>query len=528
MKYIGVQDKSTQLPHIYFIADAAYRNMLLTKKGQVCVISGESGAGKTESSKYLIQQILDCSGHHSTGAREINADRERHPVEDSILEINPILEAFGNAQTVMNDNSSRFGKYIELQFQDKTGKVLGASLSHYLLEKSRLVLQGEGESNFRIFAFLFAGGEKKIMSYYRLHDYSKHNYLPEGVDLTDPELEAEWRAVQQALYTIGFKDSERDDIIAALAGILHFGDISIEEQGDDGSTVPPSSNGKLVATTDALLIDDDELVQALCTGQINIRGEVTITSNKVKQALDTRDGAAKAIYERLFSWLIKRIDAVLAANPSGEDGPSSADLKLLTVGILDIFGFEDFQSNGFDQFCINLANERLQGYFNKHIFAAELEEYVNDGIAQSLVDGITYSDNQGTLDLIMTRQIGIIPLLNEACKFQTSTPNSLVEKLSSTHKDHPSFVASRTQGQFGIKHYAGDVLYASKGFLEKNRDLLPPLVLDVLSGSGNPLIASLFRDEEVSTSGGAGAGGRGCCRRWEPQIRILCRAFCKI
>lgn len=518
MKYIGLHDKSTQPCHIYYIADAAYRNMLLTKKGQVCVISGESGAGKTESSKCLIQQILDCSGHHSTGAGEIDADRERHPVEDLILDINPILEAFGNAQTVMNDNSSRFGKYIELQFQEKTGTVLGASLSHYLLEKSRVVLQGEGELNFRVFASLFAGGEKKIMSYYRLHDYNKHNYLPEGVDVKSPDLEKEWRSVQQAMFTIGFKDSERDDIVAALAGILHLGDITLAEEGaNDGSTVPPSSNSTLVATTDALLVDDDDLVRALCTGEINIRGEITITSKNAKQASDTRDGAAKAIYERLFSWLVRRIDAVLAANPSSmgndsDDGgdavPSSADLKLLTVGILDIFGFEDFESNGFDQFCINLANERLQGYFNKHIFAAELEEYKNDGIAEALVQGITYTDNHGTLDLILTRQIGIIPLLNEACKFQTSTPNSLVEKLSGTHKDHPSFAASQTQGQFGIKHYAGDVVYSAQGFLEKNRDLLPPLVLDVLGKSGNPLIARLFQDTEANASGmNAGGGG---------------------
>ena len=528
IKYIKVSDKSTLPPHIFYIADNAYQSMVSSNSPQTCVVSGESGAGKTESSKLLISQILDCSAlGMQAGQREMDVDRERHPVEEKIIDMNPILEAFGNAKTVMNNNSSRFGKYTELQFSS-TGKVIGASLSHYLLEKGRVVSQNEGELNYHVFSRMYAGLDKRLKSYFKLCSYSDHRYLPEypeafgngfeGFEQSINEAEVatlkqEWDEMQQALFTVGFTDAERDDIIAILAGILHLGDVDFEPSGDDGSSVVPSTRNKILAATDALALDDQELIRGLTTGEITVRGETTVTMYKPAQSGDTRDGAAKALFERLFSWLVRRIDAVLAANPAnsnmeGDSAPAPDDTGLQTIGILDIFGFEDFRVNGFEQFCINLANEQLQQYFNHHIFKFELEEYKREGLDDEVYGKIKYSDNADTLELVFQKQTGLIPLLNEASKFQTSTPTTLTDKLVQSLGAHDKFLVSKTPGQFGIMHYAGQVTYQANGFLEKNRDVLPPLVVDHFAMSSNPLVQLLFSTMDAVTGQTVRHGGK--------------------
>lgn len=540
-QYMGPVDKAAIKPHIFYTANNAYRMMMIDGESQVCVISGESGAGKTECTKLLVRQIIDVSAFgldNPHSEQNSSTERHLHPVEEKILQINPILEAFGNAQTVMNDNSSRFGKYMELQFTSG-GTVKGASLRHYLLEKSRVCFQNVGEHNYHVFAQFLAGADNEIRNYYNLGSYEDYAYLPEWHEtqnFNDPDnitkLKAEWEEQQQGMFQVGFSDAEREDASGILAGILLTGNIDYEAGlgGSEESQPTEDTAGALAGAADAFCLDSLELSRVTTTGELNMRGETIVTHYNAEKAEVVRDSMAKAVYSRLFSWLIIRMDAILADDRSlveDEGGPSQLGSSY-AIGVLDIFGFEQFEVNGFDQMLINLANEHLQCYFNRHIFAMEMDEFVKQEIDQSVYGNIKYDDNLTNLQLFSAKPFGIFSLLDEQSKLPKATADTLSESFNKNLGSHASFTTTKTPGLFGVKHYAGTIMYTLDGFLEKNRDNLPDLVVDMLVECTNPLLRFLFADfqdhvearkskhsnalskrkSKATVSGGAGKKGR--------------------
>ncbi|EGD76304.1 hypothetical protein PTSG_01006 [Salpingoeca rosetta] len=469
--------KSENPPHIYAIADWSYHGMLSSGRDQCCVVSGESGAGKTESAKFLIRHITDLC--HIDGDDAVS-------LEKRILQVNPLLEAFGNAQTIMNDNSSRFGKYTELVF-DVDGHILGAKISEYLLEKSRVVRQASDEQNFHIFYYLFSSGDATRLS---LEDAGAFEYLS-NIDGVDYDNEAMFKEVLAAMYDVGFSKQEQEDIFSLLAAILHLGNVQFSSSGSREVARVDEESIEVLQTVASLLgVDVDKLKQSLEVS-INItRGEVIKKQYNIATAYDVRDAAAKAVYGRLFSWLIVQINRLLAPEKRRVAAKN-------TIGILDIFGFENFDVNSFEQWCINLANEQLQHFFNQHVFELELEEYTKEGVDTI---NISYVDNTPLLELHLSKPMGLYALLDEEAMFPNASDDSLVQKFLTVHQDSAIVVAPKgNEAVFTIKHYAGDVVYTGDTFLEKNRDSLSPLVVEAFQESTLELLSSIFLSQVTST-----------------------------
>ena len=507
-QYCNVHNKSELPPHLFAIGDAAYGAMRRTGKSQVCVISGESGAGKTESAKQFIRQIMDVSARGIMGGGSMEEAveekvhvRARHPVEGKIMQQNPILEAFGNAQTVMNDNSSRFGKFIDLKFNEQ-GLVVGAQMSHYLLEKARIVMQGPGERNYHIFSMLFAGFDQTLLDMYGLTSYENYNYLPDGPGDV-PRLKEEYHEMVQAFADCGFSESERDNMFSMLAGVLHLGNLDFQEgdQGDAGEVANPDT---LDTISRVLMIDQDELGKALMTAVLNMRGEIIIKKNNVDKCRNARNATAKAMYDRIFQWLVFKVNITLAP-----DSTAGSDLMMDTIGILDIFGFENFKVNGFDQMCINLANEQLHYFFNQHIFAAEMGSYASEGLEMS--GDVLFHDNKQVLDLFFAKPMGVLALLDEECNFPKASASSLLNKLDKNLAERELYQHVKGGYAFGVVHFAGEIKYHADGFLEKNVDPLPDNMKPAMRSSRNDLIRMLFTDGWAvlpdRSASGAGGGG---------------------
>nr|XP_058963310.1 myosin-IIIb-like [Pocillopora verrucosa] len=467
--------KSSQPPHIFAIANSAYQAMLgvggASPNSQCCVISGESGAGKTESAKLLISQLVELS-------------RGTSQLEQQILQVNPLLEAFGNAQTLMNDNSSRFGKYIQLKFQQ--GMVIGAKISEYLLEKSRVVRQSRGEENFHIFYYLFAGLSADEHSKYGLTRPDKYRYLCDGTASLKKVKKNKmmFNELLNAMDMVGFLDEEQEDLFTVLGGVLNMGNIAFEMDDNEGAIVK-DAHGPLKMAANLLGVDTEKLAEVLTSTSTTTRGSVIKRRLKDHQAMDVRDATSKAMYGRLFGWIVNKVNQLLAP-PLASRGE-----EVTEIGILDIFGFEHFEKNSFEQACINLANEQLQFFFNQHIFLWEQEEYKKEGIDWT---SVTFADNKPVLDLFLNKPIGVLALLDEESHFPQSTDHSFVEKLRQNCGKSNVFIKSRQSNTnlFGICHYAGKVEYDATGFLEKNRDTLPPGVMNMLRRSDNSLITTIF------------------------------------
>eukprot|EP00043_Microstomoeca_roanoka_P018744 m.203791 g.203791 ORF g.203791 m.203791 type:complete len:1711 (+) comp16879_c5_seq2:337-5469(+) len=460
-------------PHIFAIADWCYHGMLSSGRDQCCVVSGESGAGKTESAKFIIRHITDLCQTDGDAALTL---------EKRILQVNPLLEAFGNAQTIMNDNSSRFGKYTELVF-DTQGRVLGAKISEYLLEKSRVVRQAEDEQNFHIFYYLFSSPDVNRLS---LTDAECFEYIS-NIDGVDCDNEAMFTEVLAAMYDVGFSKQNQEDIFSLLAAILHLGNIQFASVGHREAAHVEEASLDVLQTVAQLLGVDIEVLKSSFEVSVNItRGEVIKKQFNVATAYDVRDAAAKAIYGRLFGWLVAQINRLLAPEQR------RAAIKN-TIGILDIFGFENFKSNSFEQWCINLANEQLQHFFNQHVFELELVEYTKEGIDTI---NISYVDNTPLLDLHLSKPLGLYALLDEESMFPNASDASLVQKFLSVHNESAIVVAPKSNEPiFTIKHYAGDVVYAGDSFLEKNRDSLAAGVVEAFRESNLELLSCLFHGE---------------------------------
>ncbi|XP_072353285.1 myosin-IIIb [Scyliorhinus torazame] len=467
--------KNSLPPHIFAVADRAYRSMLgrlaTGPKNQCIVISGESGAGKTESTKLLLRQIMElCKG---------NSQLERQ-----VLQVNPLLEAFGNAQTVMNDNSSRFGKYIQLRFHYTAVK--GAKINEYLLEKSRVVHQDEGERNFHIFYYMFAGISAVDQEVYGLLDPKFYRYLNHkyGTDETIQQWNKKYHEVCNALDMVGFLEQEQVDMMTILAGILSLGNIVYEPQDNGILKVTDQSKGWLKAAAVQFGVEEEELLKCLICTMAVTRGESIQRYHSKQQAEDARDSIAKVAYGRVFGWIVSKINQLLAPK---EDMDT---VELREIGILDIFGFENFAVNRYEQMCINLANEQLQYFFNHHIFLMQQNEYKEEGIEW---EAITFKDNKAILDLFLAKPLGVFSLLDEQTAFPRATDRAFVDKINSSFKGNPHFKVDRSHSPvFAVIHYAGKVQYNASGFLEKNRDTIPASIRGLFINSITPLLSVLF------------------------------------
>ncbi|XP_039349650.1 myosin-IIIb [Mauremys reevesii] len=484
--YHGVK-RSSNPPHIFASADAAYQGMVTFSKDQCIIISGESGAGKTESAHLIVQHLTFLGKANNRALRE------------KILQVNPLVEAFGNACTAINDNSSRFGKYLEMMFTP-TGAVMGAKMSEYLLEKSRVIKQAVGEKNFHIFYYIYAGlFHQKKLSEYRLPEKKPPRYIDNETGrvmqdiITKDSYGRQFEAIQHCFRIIGFTDEEVHSVYKILAGILNTGNIEFaaisSQHQTDKSEVP---NAEALDNAAVLLsIGSEELQEALTSHCVVTRGETIIRTNTVDKAADVRDAMSKALYGRLFSWIVNRINTLLQPDKNICNAESR-----MNVGILDIFGFENFTRNSFEQLCINIANEQIQFYFNQHIFALEQMEYQNEGIDATTVE---YEDNRPLLDMFLQKPMGVLSLLDEESRFPQATDLTLVDKFEDNLRCKYFWRPKRVELCFGIQHYAGKVLYDAYGFLEKNRDTLPADIVVVLRTSENKLLQQLFSSPLTKT-----------------------------
>lgn len=461
-------------PHIFAIGDNAYAHMRRYKQDQCIVISGESGAGKTESTKLILQYLAAISGKHSW-------------IEQQILEANPILEAFGNAKTVRNDNSSRFGKYIDIHFNN-SGVIEGAKIEQYLLEKSRIVSQGAEERNYHVFYCLLAGLSKEEKKKLELTEPSEYRYLSGGGSLTCEGRDdaAEFADIRSAMKVLLFTEPEIWEILKLLAAVLHTGNIKYEAtvvDNLDATEIIEQANVRRVATL--LGVPMQSLIDALTRKTLFAHGETVISTLSKTQSVDIRDAFVKGIYGRLFVTIVKKINAAIYR-------PKST--MRTAIGVLDIFGFENFDQNSFEQFCINFANENLQQFFVRHIFKLEQEEYNHEGINWQHIE---FVDNQDALDLIALKQLNIMALIDEESKFPKGTDQTMLAKLHKTHGLHRNYLKPKSDinTSFGLNHFAGIVFYDTRGFLEKNRDTFSADLLQLIHISTNKFLQHIFQDD---------------------------------
>ncbi|XP_017925320.2 unconventional myosin-Ie isoform X2 [Manacus vitellinus] len=461
-------------PHIYALADSMYRNMIIDRENQCVIISGESGAGKTVAAKYIMSYISKISG---------GGPKVQH-VKDIILQSNPLLEAFGNAKTVRNNNSSRFGKYFEIQFSPG-GEPDGGKISNFLLEKSRVVMRNPGERSFHIFYQLIEGAssEQKSVLGITSMDYYYYLNLSGSYKVDDINDKSDFQETLHAMSVIGIFGEEQNLVLQIVAGILHLGNISFKEVGNYAAV---ESEEFLAFPAFLLGINQDRLKEKLTSRQMDSKWggkseSIHVTLN-VEQACYTRDALAKALHSRVFDYLVDSINKAM-----------EKDHEEYNIGVLDIYGFEIFQKNGFEQFCINFVNEKLQQIFIELTLKAEQEEYVQEGIRWTPIE---YFNNKVVCDLIENKvnPPGIMSILDDVCATMHAVgegaDQTLLQKLQMQIGTHEHF-NSWNQG-FIIHHYAGKVSYDMDGFCERNRDVLFMDLIELMQSSDLPFIKALF------------------------------------
>ncbi|KAL1315385.1 hypothetical protein HN51_042153 [Arachis hypogaea] len=459
-------------PHVFAVADSSYRAMMSEGKSQSILVSGESGAGKTETTKLIMQYLT------FVGGRAAGDDRT---VEQQVLESNPLLEAFGNARTVRNDNSSRFGKFVEIQF-DSSGRISGAAIRTYLLERSRVVQITNPERNYHCFYQLCAS--EMDAEKYKLGHPSHFHYLNQSkiYELDGVSNAEEYVKTTRSMDIVGISHEDQEAIFRVLAAILHLGNIEFSPGKEHDSSVVKDEKSRfhMQMAAELFICDVELLLATLCTRSIQTREGNIIKALDCNAAVAGRDALAKTVYARLFDWLVDKINRSV-----GQDTNSQ-----IQIGVLDIYGFECFKDNSFEQFCINFANEKLQQHFNEHVFKMEQEEYGREEINWSYIE---FVDNQDVLDLIEKKPIGIIALLDEACMFPKSTYETFSTKLFNHFQSHPRLEKEKfSQTDFSISHYAGKVTYHTDSFLDKNRDYVVVEHCNLLSSSKCPFVSGLF------------------------------------
>ena len=483
--------------------------MIRDSHNQTVVVSGESGAGKTVSAKYIMRYFATRESPDHPGKRAKGISDAMSETEEQILATNPIMEAFGNAKTTRNDNSSRFGKYIEIMF-DKRREIIGAKIRTYLLERSRLVFQPLRERNYHIFYQLVAGATPAEREELGLVPVEHFDYLNQGgspiIDGVDDR--TEFDATRQSLTTIGVSVKKQAEIFRILAALLHLGNVKITATRTESALAP--NEPSLARACQMLGVDASEFAKWTVKKQLITRGEKIVSNLTQQQALVVRDSVAKFIYSGLFDWLVETINQGLATEQVISQVNSF-------IGVLDIYGFEHFAKNSFEQFCINYANEKLQQEFNQHVFKLEQEEYVREQIDWTFIN---FSDNQPCIDLIEGK-LGVLSLLDEESRLPMGSDEQFVTKL------HHNFAAEKQKfykkprfgkSAFTVCHYATDVTYESDGFIEKNRDTVPDEHMEVLRMTTSPFFsevleaAAIVREKEsaatASTKAAAAPGRR--------------------
>ncbi|KAL3325551.1 hypothetical protein AABB24_036670 [Solanum stoloniferum] len=463
-------------PHIYSIAETAYSQMMEDEISQSIIISGESGSGKTETAKFAIEYLVMISGGNNH-------------VESELLQTSCILEAFGNAKTLRNNNSSRFGRLIEIYFSAEGG-ICGANVQAFLFEKSKVVQLAHGERSYHIFYQLCAGAPSALRDKLKLKGASEYNFLNQSNSLVIHNVDdaKKFHMLVKALNTAGISERDQEHAFQMVAAVLWLGNITFQAIGN-GNNVEVVQCEAVINAASLMGCSANDLMLALSTRKIQAGKDKVVKSLTMQQAIDIRDAMAKFIYANLFDWIVDKINRSLAMGKE-KTGRS--------INILDIYGFESFEKNSFEQFCINYANERLQQHCYRHLFKLEQEEYELDGIDWTKVD---FQDNQECLDLFEKKPIGIISLLDEESNFDKATDLAFANKLKQHLKANPCYRGDREE--FGIRHYAGEVIYDTSGFLNKNRDTVHPDTIQLLSSSSEDLLklfASSFANQSKKTA----------------------------
>jgi myosin-5 len=486
-------------PHVYAVAQDAYRSLLYQGDNQSILVSGESGSGKTVTTKIIMGYLASQSQRTSSWSLSDSLDKANgQGVESQIMQSNPILESFGNARTVRNDNSSRFGKFMELLFTPSTGTLVSASIETYLLEKVRLISQAPGERNYHIFYELLQGLSQVERKELRIDNDTAKDFKMTACsgtfDRRDGVEDREtYQDLRMALDTVGFTESQQKDLFAVVCALLHTSNITFTTRAGEGSELGHSTS--LKKALDLLGVTQEALNNALCLCAIQARGEVFHKKLSVAQADKAREAFIKATYGALFTHIVRSINNSITVHL--ESASRRDDLP--RIGVLDIFGFESFDVNSFEQLCINYCNEALQQQFNKFVFKLEQREYEQEGIDWSFIE---FPDNQDILDLIEKKRDGILSILDENCRLASCTDASFCRAMYEKCDNHSRFLANQTQKvnqTFTIDHYAGMVTYSASNFLEKNKDELPKETTELLTSSSVPFFAylgELLKDTE--------------------------------
>ena len=496
-KYKG-KKKTEMPPHIFSISDQAYHNMLQDRENQSILITGESGAGKTENTKKVITYFAQVAAQAAKKGGEVAAptvDDKKGTLEDQIVQANPVLEAYGNAKTTRNNNSSRFGKFIRIHF-GPTGKIAGADIEHYLLEKSRVNSQMSGERNYHIFYQLLSDGaapykDKLLVA----PDPGLYSFINQGELTIDGVDDAEeMKLTDEAFDVLGFTQEEKTSLFKCTCSILNMGEMKFKQRPrEEQAEVDGTAEAEKVAFL--LGVNSKDLLQAFLKPKVKVGNEFVTKGQSMAQVIYAVSACAKSLYSRMFDWLVARVNKTLDTKVK----------RQFFIGVLDIAGFEIFDFNGFEQICINYTNERLQQFFNHHMFVLEQEEYKKEGIDWVFIDfGM---DLQACIDFI-EKPMGLLSILEEECMFPKATDQSFKSKIYDNHLGKTPCLSKpkppkpgKAEAHFDLHHYAGTVPYNISGWLEKNKDPLNDSVIQVLGASKEHLCGILFAPKEDPSGG---------------------------